>query len=218
MTATENERTQQALRESEARFRNMANNAPVMVWMTKPDGTCVFLSDSWYNFTGQTPETGLGFGWLNAVHPKDREKTERVFLEASARVEPFRLDYRLRDKDGVYRWAIDSARPRLSDTGEFLGYIGSVIDITDLKQAEEALRESEAKYRTLFNSIDEGFCICEMLVDDHGQPYDYRFLETNPMFEPHTGLKDAVGKTVFELIPDLEPHWLRIYGRVALER
>jgi PAS domain S-box-containing protein len=216
MNTAKNNQAQFALQESESRFRHLANNAPMMVWMTEADGTCTFLSESWYEFTGQTPETGLGFGWLNAVHPDDRKYSEQTFLNASRQVESFRLDYRLRRKDGEYRWAIDSAKPRLSDTGEFLGYIGSVIDITDRKQAEEALRESEEKYRTLFNSIDEGFCICEMLVDENGKPYDYRWLEINPMFELHTGLKNPVGKTALQLIPNLEQHWVDIYGKVAL--
>lgn len=75
---------------------------------------------------------------------------------------------------------------------------------------------SEEKYRMLFNSIDQGFCICEMLVDENGVPYDYRFLEVNARFEDHTGLKDATGKTALEMLPGLEPHWIEIYGKVAL--
>ncbi len=82
--------------------------------------------------------------------------------------------------------------------------------------ALEALRQSEEKYRTLFTSIDEGFCICQMLVDEDGRPRDYRFVEVNPMFEDHTGLKGACGRTALELVPDLEPHWIQIYGKVAL--
>jgi PAS domain S-box-containing protein len=88
-------------------------------------------------------------------------------------------------------------------------------EITARKAAEEALRESEARYRTLFESIDEGFCLIEMLFDDEGRPVDYRFLEGNPAWEQHTGLKDAIGRTARELLPDLEEHWFEVYGRVA---
>ncbi|MDZ8029241.1 MAG: PAS domain S-box protein [Nostoc sp. DedQUE11] len=79
-----------------------------------------------------------------------------------------------------------------------------------------ALRESEAKYRTLFESIDEGFCICEMLFDENGKPIDYRFLKVNPAFETMTGLKQATGKTARELVPNLEAFWFEIYGKVVL--
>lgn len=133
---TERKREESALREGEERFRNMADNAPVMVWVTEPDGSCTYLSATWYKFTGQTPEEALGFGWLKAVHPDDMAESARVFRDANDHHEPFRLDYRLRRADGIYRWAIDSARPRLGANGEFLGFIGSVIDITERKEAE----------------------------------------------------------------------------------
>jgi PAS domain S-box-containing protein len=85
----------------------------------------------------------------------------------------------------------------------------------DRTPTEEALAESEQRYRTLFESIDEGFCVFEVLFDDEDRAVDYRFLEANPTFERHTGLQDAVGKTALELVPNLERHWLDVYGRVA---
>lgn len=129
--------SQRALQESEARFRNMADHAPVMLWVTDVTGRCVYLSRSWYEFTGQAKAESLGFGWLKAVHPDDAEHSGAVFLAANARRSPFRLDYRLRRKDGEYRWAIDSASPRFGPGGEFLGYIGSVIDISERKHVEQ---------------------------------------------------------------------------------
>jgi PAS domain S-box-containing protein len=132
----ERQRVGEALRESEERFRNMADNAPVMVWMTDPDGVCAYLSESWYEYTGQTPETGLGFGWAAALHPDDCELSKKNFLSANEKREAFRLEYRLLRKDGKYRWAINSAIPRFDSQGGFLGYIGSVVDITETKHAE----------------------------------------------------------------------------------
>jgi len=134
---TERVQAEESLRESEARFRNLADNAPMMVWVTEPDGRSSYLSRSWYEFTGQTPETGLGFGWLDAVHPDDRDWSGRGFREANARRETFQAEYRLRRADGTYRWAIDAAAPRFGEDGAFLGYVGSVLDITDRKQVEE---------------------------------------------------------------------------------
>jgi PAS domain S-box-containing protein len=134
---TEGVRGQQALAESDARFRNLADHAPVMVWLTGPDGACVYLSRSWYELTGQTPETGLGFGWLDAVHPDDAERVRGLFLAAHAQGEPYNGEYRVRRHDGAYRWALDAATPRRGPDGRLLGYIGSVIDITERKDSEQ---------------------------------------------------------------------------------
>ncbi len=82
-------------------------------------------------------------------------------------------------------------------------------------RAEEQFRKNAERYRTLFNSIDEGFCVFEMIYDGVGRPVDYRFLEVNPAFEKHTGLADAEGRTILEMVPDHESHWHEIYGRVA---
>ncbi len=138
-----------ALRESEKRFRQMADHAPMMVWVTDPTGFCTYLSQSWHEFTGQTPETGLGFGWLDATHPDDAKSAEEEFVRANQNQTAFRVEYRLRRKDGEYRWAIDSAQPRFGADGEYLGYIGSVIDITERKSAEQEREKLLAQEKTL---------------------------------------------------------------------
>jgi PAS domain S-box-containing protein len=134
----------EVLHESEARFRNMADNAPVMMWVTDQSGACLYLNRLWTEFTGQPMEEGLGFGWTCCVHAEDREAARKAFVAATARREAFRVEYRLRRHDGAYRWAIDAAVPRLSETGEFMGFVGSVIDITERKEVEAALEERVA--------------------------------------------------------------------------
>jgi PAS domain S-box-containing protein len=130
------------LRESEARFRNMAENAPVMMWMTDQTGALTYLNRLWSEFTGQSHEAALGFGAWEALHPEDRDKSERIFFAANAAREPFRIECRLRRSDGTYRWALSAAGPRFGDDNEFHGYIGSVIDITDRKEVEQILRQA----------------------------------------------------------------------------
>jgi PAS domain S-box-containing protein len=99
---------------------------------------------------------------------------------------------------------------------QLVGWRWLIRNISDRKRAEVALRESEHRYRTVFETINDGFCVCEMLFDDKGEPTDYRFLEVNPLFEQMTGLDRATGKTARELVPNLEDFWVEIYGRVAL--
>ena len=132
-------RDQQAIGESEARFRNLADHAPVMIWVTDALGYCTYLNPRWYDFTGQTEAEAEGFGWLEATHPDDKAAVERLFVTANAAHRPFRVEYRLRHADGTYRWSIDAASPRFAQDGSFLGYVGSVIDIDDRHGMEEAL-------------------------------------------------------------------------------
>jgi len=336
---TERIQMEAALKASEERFRQMADNAPVMIWVTDPAGYCTYLNYGWCDFTGQTETTGLGFGWLDAVHPEDGESSRKSFLSSVHRQETFRLEYRLRRKDGEYRWVIGAASPWFNDNGELKGFIGSVIDISDRKQAEQALtvnearlrafvdanvigilygdihggiykannellriigytredlqtgqlrwiditpfeylpldekgileaqasgactpyekeyirkdgsrvpvligyslvgdtredtvvfvldlsdrkqaeaalRLSEERYRTLFESMDEGFCVIEVLFDQNQHPIDYRFVETNPAFERQTGFINVQGKRMRELVPNHEDYWFEVYANV----
>ncbi len=130
-----------ALRASEERFRHLADHVPAMIWLTDRDGDPTYLSRAWMSFTGQTWAEGLDGGWADAIHPDDRAASVAAFDEALATQTPFRLLYRLRRHDGVYRWALDEATPRFDDDGVFLGHAGFVADVDDRVAAEDALRE-----------------------------------------------------------------------------
>ncbi|WP_068635411.1 hybrid sensor histidine kinase/response regulator [Thauera butanivorans] len=137
---------QAVLRESEAHFRSIADTAPAILWETGPDGAGTFVSRGWYEYTGQTEAAALGHGWLDVLHPEDRDEVTASFGAAIDQQSPFAREYRLRRADGVYRWVLDQGRPPpFSPSGSFLGYVGSVVDITEHRQAEDALQAAKAE-------------------------------------------------------------------------
>ena len=131
---------EEELRESEARFRAMANTAPVMIWVSGPDRLCTFFNKGWLDFTGRTLEQELGNGWAEGVHREDFDRCLNVYTTSFAARQQFTMEYRLRRSDGEYRWVLDTGTPRFAPDGEFLGYIGSCIDIAERKRAEEKFR------------------------------------------------------------------------------
>lgn len=144
-----------ALREEEQRFRNLANSAPAMLWLSDATGGRTFLSRGWYDFTGREDGSGLDLQWLDVLHPDDRGPIKQSYLHAIVNHRSFEIDYRLLRADKQYRWVVSSGRPRFDESGTYIGHIGSVIDITDRKRAEESLKRSEAFARGIMeNSPD----------------------------------------------------------------
>lgn len=129
-----------ALRESEERFRTMADATPVMLWLAGIDGLCTFFNQPWLDFTGRTMEEEVGFGWAFNVHPGDLQRCLDVYRSSIESHISFKMEYRLRRSDAEYRWVLNEGVPRCTKEGEIAGYAGSCIDITDRKQAEEASR------------------------------------------------------------------------------
>jgi PAS domain S-box-containing protein len=136
----EAEKAQEALRESEQRFRLMANSAPVMIWVSATDKRCTWFNNKWLEFVGRPMEQQIGDGWIDNIHPDDRNRTTQTYVSSFDARKPFSMEYRLRRADGEYRWVLDDGVPRHQPNGEFLGYIGSAFDLTERKEAEEDLK------------------------------------------------------------------------------
>jgi len=150
---TERVQAESALVESEERFRNLAATAPVMIWMSDQNQDSTYFNSQWLDFTGRKLEEEIGDGWLEGVWPNDRARCIEMFSTSFDRRTSFRMEYRLRAADGGYRWVYDSGTPRFSATGEFLGYIGSCIDITERKTSEEAIRSAQTQMRLIADSL-----------------------------------------------------------------
>ena len=127
------------LRESEERFRFVANTAPLMIWVSDLDKLCTYFNRPWLDFTGRAMEAELGNGWAEGLHPDDRQRCMDTYTQAFDRRQPFTMEFRVRRHDGEYRWILDSGVPRWDRDGSFAGYIGSALDVTDRKIADEAL-------------------------------------------------------------------------------
>lgn len=198
---TERNRALAALRESEARFRLIADSAPIMLWMTGIDMLCTYVSRGWVEFTGRPLEAQLGAGWTEPLHPDDISYCLRTFEEAFGRRESFRMEYRVRRHDGEYRWVLDSGAPRFDSDGRFAGYIGTAMDVSEHRLAEEAL--SNLNHRLLESLENERSRIARELHDDFAQRMALMAMELD-------GLGNALQNQA-----DMQGRVQRLYERAA---
>ncbi len=152
---SERKRMENALRESEARFRAMADAAPVLIWLADVDKRYVWFNQMWLDFTGRSQEQEFGDGWVEGMHPDDMARCLDIYTRHFDAHLPFRMEYRLRRGDGAYRWILDTGHPRFHEGGEFQGYIGSCIDINDHKEIEQCLARNRHELAALVGSMDD---------------------------------------------------------------
>ena len=146
---TEEKLAADSLRESEERFRTMADTAPILIWLSDTSGRCIYVNQEWLNLTGRNFDSQLGYGWSECVHPDDLAPCREIIDSSYDHRHPFELEYRVRRFDGTYRWIVDRGTPRFSPAGEYLGYIGSCIDITERKESEQALAKANVELKEL---------------------------------------------------------------------
>jgi PAS domain S-box-containing protein len=204
-----------AAREAAERYQRLFDASSDGIWIQGPDGRVQEVNDAYCRMSGYSRDelVGTPVGELEAGDRPDEVAARlREVLQAGGHD---RFESRHRRKDGsIFDVDVTAVYLRVAD-----GRIAvSVRDVTDRKRAEEALRASEERYRSLFETMSEGFAVHEVLTDEEGRPCDYRFLRVNPAFERLTGLAaaDLIGRRVLEVLPGIEPLWIERYGRVAL--
>ncbi|MFC7557531.1 PAS domain-containing protein [Pseudoroseomonas wenyumeiae] len=210
------EKSESSLLESEARHRLLIESWAQAIWETDANGVVTADSPSWRTYTGQTLDEWIGYGWLKAIHPDDRAYAERQWREAIAARGLVDAEFRLRAPDGGWRWTNVRAAPVLDAEGHVEKWFGMNIDIDARKRAEAALRESEERYRTLFEAMDEAYAVVEVLGDKTGEWHDFRFLEVNSAFMRHTSMPYPVGKTATELLGTPNPAGRSCTGRHSI--
>ena len=204
---------QKAVAASEERLRLFLGATSEMVYCMSPDWSEIRLLQG----RGVLPDVHVPTGrWLDQYIPEeDQPAMIRAIREAVEKKGVFELEHPVIRLDGSRGWAHSRAMPVLDAQGEVLEWFGAASDITARKSAEQALRLSQQRYHTLFDSIDEGYCVIRMEFDAQGKGSDYVFVEVNQAFERHTGIQDAVGRSMRAIAPEHEAWWYEVYGEVA---
>jgi len=207
---TSRSRAEAALRESEQRFRTTANAAPVLIWMSGRDRLCTWFNQRWLDFVGRAMEQELGDGWCDNLHPADFDRTLDTYHAAFDARRPYEVEFRLQRDDGAWRWLLERGTPNFGPGGEFEGFIGTCIDITEHRETVEQLRESRARFKTLAESLPQMIWTC--LRDGYTDYLSRQWLD-------YTGRSEAqqLGSGWLEQVhPDdrvkVQMEWARVIG------
>ena len=219
---TARKEAEQAVKESEARFRLVADTAPVLIWMSGKDKLCDYFNQPWLDFTGRSLQQELGNGWAEGVHPDDFQRCLDTYTQSFDRREKFRMEYRLRRYDGEYRWVLDIGVPRFNQDRSFGGYIGTAIDVSERKTAEEGLRDlnrtleaqtallqsQEELLRIFVKNVPAGVAMLDR---------DMRYLQVSDRWCADYGVdaSQVLGRSHYDVFPDVPERWKEVH-RCAL--
>jgi len=216
---TQENQIAQTLQESEERFRALLDGVNLLGVMMEPNGKILFVNDSLLNKTGWTRQEVEGKDWFDNFVPGHREDVRGVLIAMVESGKPIpSYENPILTRTGALLEVAWNNTLLHDASGRVIGVASLGEDITSQKQIQEGLRKSEANYRQLFETLQEGFALHEIVTDSEGRPVDYVFLEVNQAFEAMTGLRreGVVGRRVLEIIPNLEPTWVERYGKIAL--
>jgi PAS domain S-box-containing protein len=223
----ERKRQEAVLRESEERFRLMADTAPTLIWMSGTDKLCTFFNRGWLDFTGRSMEQELGEGWAAGVHKDDLEQCLRIYTTAFDSRANFEMEYRLRRHDGEYRWIVDYGVPRFGSNGVFCGYIGSCLDITERKLSEMSLHELTGRLihaqeeerariaRELHDDISQRMAFLQIGLDQFGQNVPGLTPSERKELRNLTEVTSEVSSDLHSMSHQLHPARLDLQGLVA---
>ncbi|UOG77687.1 PAS domain S-box protein (plasmid) [Hymenobacter tibetensis] len=226
--ALERARADEALRESEARFRAVANLVPDLLWRSTPDSDTTWYNQRWYEYTGQTPAEAARYGWTDALHPDDRAESSHRYHTAVVSGQPLVQEYRIRSAQGEYRWFQVQALPLLSEHGTVTAWYGAATDIHARKLAEQDVRHTEERHRAeleqqvaartrelqqnrrllqaVFDASPTAIVVMRLLHDAAGQAEDFEILIFNAFNQQVVGRDDLVGQRFTALFPQTVPH------------